>query len=175
MPGNHSQTTTSKKLCTLWISWSPSSASSSHQVAPFCDAATFYIALVIPRKITYWKKGRSIGRIKSLTRPPCCRTNSTNYKHLQPVVCNHTVHKHPITMSSLFSSTLPSASMISNHLTVAYYSDTFHRVQTSQRCFASEKVWKFEMSAPKKCYSVFQMYSFYNMVCATEFYLLSCL
>lgn len=131
------------ELCTLSsISWNPSSASSGHHIAPSCDVTKLYIVLVIPLKSLIGKKGRSIGRIKSLT----CETstNATNYKNVQAVVRNHAVPKHPITMSSLFSSTLAkhgkaSASMISNHLTVAYYSDTFHHVRTSQRCFASEK------------------------------------
>lgn len=47
-----------------------------------------------------------------------------------------------------------SASMIVNHLTVAYYSDTFHHVQTSPRCFASAKA--FLLGENLKCHQLSQ-------------------
>lgn len=66
-------------------------------------------------------------------------------------------------ISSQFNSTLvtyckASDSMIFNHLTVAYYSDTFHHVQTSQKMLCKWKGLLGEMSPPENgCHQLSQI------------------
>lgn len=158
------------ELCTLSsISWNPSSASSGHHIAPSCDVTKLYIVLVIPLKSLIGKKGRSIGRIKSLTceTSPRCSDKRNKLQKCSGCCpqsrCPKTSHYHVFTLFFYSGETWQSFckhdfQSLDSCLLFRYFSSRPHQSKMLCKWKDLSALWKFEMSAPENaCHQLSQI------------------